>query len=120
MEKDELITRRELFKRASKVLPIIALSTLPHIEIAARVINDCNQSCANGCRKSCVDSCARRCNGTCADVCTSCSVTCRGGCKTFCGSACDGKCIGLCHSTCKHSATSTIKNDTIIIKGSIK
>lgn len=129
MKKDELITRRELFRKCAKtVLTTIAVLAINNPVVAALKdvqAQDCKGACMIGCNNTCHGSCAVGCTHLCENSCTNlckgtCSYSCQIYCKTTCGNACDGKCTGLCQGTCKHSSTLTTKNDTIIIKDSIK
>lgn len=132
MDKKELISRRDLFRKCAKaILPTIAVLAINNPVFAAlkrEQAQDCKGACMIGCNNTCQGLCAVGCTG-CTHMCgNSCSNACRGTCrnscqylcKTMCGNACDGKCTGSCKGTCKHSSTMTTKNDTIIIKDSIK
>ena len=83
---EEKITRRELFRRAARMLPIIALASVPIIPAIAKQVNDCNGTCKATCNNGC--------HGTHKGMCSTCSHGCLGGCYYTCGSACDGKCMG--------------------------
>lgn len=129
MKKDELITRRELFRRCAKaLLPTIAVLTINNPVVAALKdvqAQDCKGTCMIGCNNNCQGSCAMGCTRTCGNSCiNACRGTCREQCVETCTGTCMhtcfGKCAGSCHATCKYSATSITKNDTIIIKDSIK
>lgn len=129
MKKDELISRRELFRKCAKVvLPTIALLAINNPVFATLKdvqAQDCKEACTIGCNNTCQGSCAVGCTHVCGNSCAnSCRGTCRNSCyyfcKGMCANACDGKCIDSCYGTCKHSSTVTTKNDTIIIKDSIK
>lgn len=129
MKKDELISRRELFRKCAKaLLPTIAALTVSTPMVAALKdvqTQDCKGTCMIGCNNTCQGSCAMGCTHMCGNSCiNSCRVTCGNSCqnlcKTMCGNACDGACTGSCQSTCMYSSTLTTINDTIITKDSIK
>lgn len=83
---EEKITRRELFRRTARMLPIIALASIPVISAFAEQVNDCNGACKATCNNGC--------HGTHKGMCSTCSHGCMGGCKGGCGTGCDGACIG--------------------------
>lgn len=83
---EELQTRREFFKSASKsVLPIlgvVALLTCPSLSKAAEVY---------GCQYACSGSCFGSCQGTCSNTCLyTCYYGCKGSCRTACTYTCSG------------------------------
>lgn len=113
MKKNDLITRRELFRQVAKALPVFLLSGSPIAQIIASQPSGCNGSCtakcANGCTKSCSQSCMEYCQGTC-----------KGYCKGGCIQTCTGSCCRTCFGACIGSATAKNKKDSIIIKDTIK
>ena len=117
MKKNDLITRRELFRQVAKALPVFLLSGSPIAQIIASQPSGCNGSCtakcANGCTKSCSQNCTEECRGTCKGLCT---VGCRGNCIQ----TCTGSCCCTCFGACIGSATAKNKKDSIIIKDTIK
>ena len=116
---EEKITRRELFQRAARMLPIIALASVPAIPAIAEQVNDCNGLC----KASCYHSCMVTSKGMC-DACTSaCRIGCQHCCKTCCVAACDGTCSGSAtavtdtipkteRDSCKHECYK-FKNDIL-------
>ena len=113
MKKNDLITRRELFRQVAKALPVFLISCSPIVQIIASQPSGCNGSCtakcANGCTKSCSQSCMEYCQGTC-----------KGYCKGGCIQTCTGSCCRTCFGACIGSATAKNKKDSIIIKDTIK
>lgn len=57
---EEKITRRELFKRAARLLPIIALASIPVAPILAESVTDCNRPTSKPVNKQ--DSCKCECH----------------------------------------------------------
>jgi len=49
----EIISRRELFKRVAKLLPMMALPALTTIPIENIMATDCKSQCENTCQTSC-------------------------------------------------------------------
>ena len=117
MKKNDLITRRELFRQVAKALPVFLISCSPIVQIIASQPSGCNGSCtakcANGCTKSCSQNCTEECRGTCKGLC---AVGCRGNCIQTCIKTCSDTCYG----SCAYSASAKIKKDSIIIKDTIK
>jgi len=91
---DEIISRREFFKGATKkALPILgalALVNLPIFAKAAKTPSDCEWGCYGGCSTSCLG-----CSGSCTGYCTSCQGSCSGYCTSGCKGGCTG-CQGYC------------------------
>ena len=94
-ENEELLSRREFFKKAAKgVLPMlgaIALSSMPVVSQAAEKAPTscaaCNGTCSTGCDGGCLHGCGGGCKGSCAS-------TCRGGCELSCYHGCSTSCSG--------------------------
>ena len=51
---NEIISRRELFKRMARVLPSLALTILPAGRLLVNNVNDCNKSCSISCTGTCI------------------------------------------------------------------
>lgn len=68
------ITRRDLFKRIAKTLPMIALTAIPTITIFASEPMGCRGGCSDTCRFLCAMGCTAKCMQGCVS-------TCRGECK---------------------------------------
>ncbi|MBQ3946208.1 MAG: hypothetical protein II670_11470 [Alphaproteobacteria bacterium] len=115
MKKDELQSRRDFFKNASKkVLPILGASIISALPLGANAqyfssytplepwgsnscngcSNGCSGGCSNGCSGSCRGGCSNGCQGTCVDACArSCADWCESNCRSTCEGACRGTCI---------------------------
>lgn len=93
---EELQTRREFFKKATKrALPIIAgivLSSMPQLSNASsRIAMGCELGCHGGCERGCGGKCKGSCEGGCnANCAVSCYRTCKGGCQGTCKGSCTG------------------------------
>ena len=87
---EEKITRRELFRRAARLLPIIALASIPAVQVLAESVTDCNGAC----KATCNNGCHGTHKGMCSTCSHACMGTCMGGCKGTCGLGCDGACVG--------------------------
>lgn len=109
MKKKDLITRRELFRRVAKALPVLLISGSPIVQIVASQSSGCNGDCTAKCASSCIISCSQYCTENCRG-------TCRGGCMV----TCTGTCCCDCFGSCAHSASAKNKKDSIIIKDTIK
>lgn len=111
-KKEEILTRREFFKKTSRaVLPIIGMAVLgPTVLISCDKIEDFVESgctdCSSGCEGSCKDSCSSGCKGSCS---SSCYSTCSGTCSSTCKSTCKGSCSNTCSTTCKGSCGTSCK-----------
>ncbi len=106
VNKDEIQSRREFFKKAAKaVLPVIgaiALNAFP-IRIEAKNSTDCSKACVGSCGAACT-SCWTGCTGSCKSCANECSRGCTdkcGGCGRGCEGWCDGGCKGYCSGGCK-------------------
>lgn len=117
MKKNDLLTRRELFRRAAKALPVLLISCSPVVQIIASQPSgcngDCTATCANECTKTCSQNCTEDCRGTCKGLC---ARYCTGGCIQ----TCTGTCCHNCFGSCTLSASAKNKKDSIIIKDTIK
>lgn len=128
-KKDELISRRELFRKCAKaLLPTIAAFAVSTPAVAALKdvqVRDCNGACMIGCNNTCQGSCAMGCTHMCGNSCTN---ACRGTCRSQCVESCTGTCMHNCYGSCayscyekcSHAASLTTKKDTITINDSIK
>lgn len=95
-EMEELQTRREFFKEASrKALPLLALTA-----IGSTILASCEkESTSTSSRVSSSSSSGcKGCSGSCS---SSCSGDCDGGCTNNCDSLCGGDCWAYCESTYK-------------------
>ena len=85
-----IISRRDFFRKAAKLLPILMLS-----------VSSCNNSFIythkGGC-SSCSFQCKGRCEGTCMGTCRN-----TGKCDQ-CSDICKGSCHGSCYGSCQSSA----------------
>lgn len=88
-----IISRRDFFRKAAKILPILMLSVTSISPAFSGPIADCNNSCKGSCKNSC--------NNTCIN-------THKGGCST-CSSQCKGSCYGSCQSSAKGKDTIRFK-----------
>ena len=96
-EKKELQTRREFFKTASRILPVLVLSAMPVTKILGKVKHTPDCSCTDRCEHSCQDGCTNSCQQKCSNSCyNTCRTTCREGCGETCGGSCKGNCVGSC------------------------
>ena len=110
MKKNDLITRRELFRRVAKALPVLLISGSPIAQIIASQPSGCNGDCTAKCASSCIISCSQYC-----------TENCRGTCRGYCKVTCTGTCCCSCFGTCAMgSASAKNKKDSIIIKDTIK
>ena len=100
MNKNELRSRREFFKRAAKgALPILGaifLANTPVDSIAS-------EAEPTGCSEN---SCSRMCMDTCRMLCRN---VCREGCKNACVFMCGNTCGGACNNTCVNIANNLQK-----------
>ena len=91
IEKKELQTRREFFKKAAKgALPIVAgviLAGMPQVMKATESTSGICDTCSGGCRYTCIAVCNSSCKGTCKTECGrgTCKHGCSGGCYRGCG-----------------------------------
>lgn len=101
------ISRRDLFKRMARILPVIVLSTSPIVTTRAtkHSIFSCEGNCEAYCQSSCIAQCSRECVNTCSEGCKeSCSMLCKGTCAYSCEIMCGRDCVGMCHVGCTHIA----------------
>lgn len=105
------ITRRDLFKRIVKTLPMIALAAIPTITIFASEPMGCKGDCAATCKGLCAVECTAMCAKGCVSTCRGmCHSTCKGSCKVsgkcdHCSDICKGSCTGSCYGSCQNMAT---------------
>ncbi|WP_294546006.1 hypothetical protein [uncultured Bacteroides sp.] len=102
---DELISRRQFFKKAAGlVLPAIALTALPSIltscEIDEPPLDEGNGGggCSD-CSGKCKDTCSGQCTRSCASTCKSNAAN-----TTGCNNNCKGKCFVGCSNVCLHTS----------------
>lgn len=112
MKKKDLITRRELFRRVAKALPVLLISGSPIVQIIASQPNGCNGSCTATCANECAKSCSQNCREACRG--------CKGLCAAGCIETCTGTCCFTCLESCAGLASAKNKKDSIIIKDTIK
>lgn len=80
---EEILSRREFFKKAAKAtLPIIGAVVLSSNPVVTKAVE------STGCKHTCQTSCYNDCSGSC-----------KYGCKT----TCTGSCSGSCKNTCSYS-----------------
>lgn len=98
MNKEELQSRREFFKKAAKgTLPMIAAIALASAPTLVKAAEDSPMGCLYGCNIGCAGSCASGCTGDCYRSCTGgCDSSCRGTCAGNCAGRCTGSCTGSC------------------------
>ena len=84
---EELQSRREFFKQASKAaLPVVGAAIMASVPfVKSEAATDCVGMCANSCQITC--------SGTC-------DITCKGDCKGTCETGCYNGCRNTCHGTC--------------------
>lgn len=94
MEKENIISRRNFFKRSvSMVLPALAMVTIPSILTSCEIEEDFPET-PSGC-----SGCSGKCSGVCGAACQS---NCSGSCKNGCTGTCERYCGGSsCRSLCK-------------------
>ncbi len=96
MEKENIISRRNFFKRsASLVLPALAMVTIPSILTSCEIEEDFPEI-PSGCKSGCSGKCSGICGAACQNDCSgSCAHGCKGNCKGSCsGSGCRSLCTG--------------------------
>ena len=94
-ENDEILSRREFFRHATKkVLPLVGAIVLSNPIIEAAITETPSTSCRTGCAGQCVDNC----RGTCR-------YTCTGGCEGHCKWNCQNTCYNGCNTTCTGTNT---------------
>ena len=97
MKKDNIISRRNFFKRsASMVLPALAIVAMPSLLTSCEIEEDYSEI-PSGCKNGCTGKCSGVCGAACQSACT-------GQCTTGCKNNCKGTCSGSsCRSLCKGS-----------------
>lgn len=98
-----IISRRDFFRKAAKLLPILMLS-----------VSSCNNSFIYTHKGGC-STCSSQCNGSCEWTCNNCKNTHKGGCSS-CSFQCKGRCEGTCMGTCRNTGKCDQCSD--ICKGS--
>lgn len=95
MEKENIISRRNFFKRsASLVLPALAMVAISPVLTSCEIDEDFLEE-PSGCKNGCSGKCSGVCGAACQSDCTgNCTNGCKGTCKTQCGGS-------SCRSTCK-------------------
>lgn len=96
MEKENIISRRNFFKRSvSMVLPALAMVTMPSILTSCEIEEDFPET-STGCKSGCSGKCSGICGAVCQNNCSgSCAYGCKGNCKGSCsGSGCRSLCTG--------------------------
>ena len=118
-KKDEFLSRRDFFKKATKkTLPFLGAIVLgPTISLTTLTscgCDGCEAACMDNCEGSCSTSCLGRCGWSSSQsTCSDCSSTCSGGCSSSstssscssCANSCSSSCKGACSSTCEGTAT---------------
>ncbi len=98
MDKKDLQSRRDFFKRAGQaVLPVVGVIAMSQIPMVSRAheanaemgCSGCSGSCTGDCRGSCSTNCDSSCDGDCYNGCRS---TCHGSCDSCCAGSCSGDC----------------------------
>ena len=99
-QNNELLSRREFFKRtAQKTLPFMAALSLPSFLFScgdddpinnAEGCTDCTNSCSDSCSKVCMDNCENGSNNS-SSGCSDCSNNCKNGCQESCANDCKGE-----------------------------
>lgn len=100
MEKDDIISRRNFFKRsASMILPALAIVAIPSILTSCEIEED-----FPGVSTGCNNGCSGKCSGVCGASCqTNCTGNCTNGCKGSCKGSCSGSgCRSLCTGKSKY------------------
>ncbi|MBP5771066.1 MAG: hypothetical protein J6W75_06855 [Bacteroidaceae bacterium] len=130
-KKDEFLSRRDFFKKATKkTLPflgaIVLGPTISLTTLASCGCDSCEAACMDNCEDSSTGSCANTCEGSCqwnatSSSCSNCSSTCSKSSSSeicsSCATACSGACKNTCSSTCEGSATG--KSDVSTADGKI-
>ena len=103
MKNQEIISRRNFFKRsASAILPALAAITLPNVLTSCEIEDDEWEIEATGCMKTCTGKCSGVCGAACQSNCTgSCSTGCTGSCSKMCGGS---SCRSLCKGAVRYDA----------------
>lgn len=110
----DLQSRRQFFKKASKIiLPIWGAMILPLPVIAKtpeRVHMGCKVSYYDAGPSSHCSTCYGQCKETCVGGCyNSCKGNCRGDCMNSCNDSCHGSCNNTCAGSCKNSCSGSSK-----------
>ena len=111
MKAEKIITRRELFRRVAKTLPILAICLSPTLPLLASELKtsgcngNCEGLCSNGCQTTCRVMCHDKCTSSCAVRCGhACASDCTTRCAASCANTCKGTCVSTCLATCQGSA----------------
>lgn len=119
--RDNIVSRRNFFKRTYKVvLPIIGtiICSTPILAKAPEKIHmGCKVSyydagpsshcstCYGSCKQTCEAGCSKDCTGNCSGDCVgTCNKSCLGSCEGTCAGSCQGTCAGSCKNSCSRSS----------------
>ena len=109
LAKEEIISRRELFKNAAKkggfFLSICALFTITPLMNAYNV----KCGCFGACNYWCANHCSNDCTYSCTGKCTSCKGNCQGDCTRNCFETCQGSCKSSCKGSCENTCAGSLK-----------
>jgi len=107
----EVISRRELFKKVTKALPVLAMCVSPLLATFASEMktSGCNSNCEGLCSKECQSTCRRMCHDNCTSSCAvrcghTCASDCTSRCAASCAYTCKETCVSTCLATCQGSA----------------
>lgn len=98
---NSFISRRQLFKKAIKCLPILVAPSILTITSCQKDeelldVNPSCQDCTNACKGTCFNVCKNTCKGLCTRVCEN---SCSNSCYTTCSGDCSNSCLGDCSGT---------------------
>lgn len=96
----EILSRRELFKRSAKILPMLTFGLFPASQLIAKNLfhDNCDGNCEAYCKSNCEESCSSSCKGKCTLACSnSCNRTCQIRCSRVCAEQCEVVCTGCVH-----------------------
>lgn len=100
-KREEMVSRRQFFKKAAKAtLPILGAFAVLQAPIVAKAMEQRN-SCYSGCSMSCSGGC-EGCSGSCRG---GCQYNCGSGCTYGCEGSCMGNCTGSCNTSCQGSCS---------------
>lgn len=103
MDNEELQSRREFFKKATKnVLPFIGAITLGPSVMASLTSCGGDDDGCDGCELSCSGYCTETCEGSCKESATTSSCS---NCASSCSTSCTKACGNNCSNTCEGNAT---------------
>lgn len=96
-QNEELQSRREFFKQATKkALPLVA------VLVAPQIMSSCEKDLWKESEPTC-RTCGGTCKNTCKEACSSdCELTCKNGCDTGCKDTCKSTCKGSCRYNSKY------------------